>query len=121
MERHDEEQERRRRAAEAEPDDGWTVVKRQKVLPLHWGPPHSPPSHTLSLRPTHPAFPCGRPAIRKRLACMGRGGKAAEECAVSASLEMGQGQQVRRLYIGLGVQELSAPIRPQFPDSLDTT
>lgn len=34
MEAHDEEQERKRKAAEADADDGWTVVKRQKVLQL---------------------------------------------------------------------------------------
>lgn len=64
MERHDEEQERRRMAAEAEADDGWTVVKRQKVLPLHClpPPPHPPlppaPSpHTLvAPDPTRPVF-----------------------------------------------------------------
>lgn len=94
-------------AAEAEADDGWTVVKRQKVLPLHCLPPPPPPSapcpqptHSRCARP-HPACLCGRPAIMKRTACMERYGEGAEKPALSASLKMGQGQQLRQLYIGL--------------------
>lgn len=37
----------------------------------------------------------------KRTACMERYGEGAEKPALSASLKMGQGQQLRQLYIGL--------------------